>query len=276
MTPASQTIQVFDSSECFQFLPDGKIGFTHVKILFNFENKIHYGHVLERTRRETFRLDEIKNIKAIPSDSYRPPLPPNTTIAPDQLADYFVKRPNLMGYVDGSELIEPMLREVEVCEVLLRNPHPNLTSYLGCQSTNGRIEGICFQRYPESLMQKLNPKALNKSMFLQSRNLSRKTAERYLSEVEAGIKHLHSLGHVHNDLNPSNIMITTDDTAVIIDFDSCVRVGESIEAAKIKRTYGWYDRQSQVAIESIDFAALKEIRTWLTGSCPNEFQYKDT
>jgi serine/threonine protein kinase len=125
-------------------------------------------------------------------------------------------------------------------------------------------------------MQKLNPKALNKSMFLQSRNLSRETAERYLSEVEAGIKHLHFLGYVHNDLNPSNIMITTDDTAVIIDFDSCVRVGESIEAAKIKRTYGWYDRQSQVAIESIDFAALKEIRTWLTSNCPEGFQYKDT
>lgn len=41
-----------------------------------------------------------------------------------------------------------------------------------------------------------------------------------LEGILAAIKHLHSLGTVHNDINPANIMLDEDDTLNLIDFDS--------------------------------------------------------
>ncbi|SJL04266.1 uncharacterized protein ARMOST_07627 [Armillaria ostoyae] len=44
--------------------------------------------------------------------------------------------------------------------------------------------------------------------------------------LDQGIKHIHGLGLIHNDINPNNIMLDADGTLVIIDFDSCRRAGE--------------------------------------------------
>ncbi|KAL3962996.1 hypothetical protein ACCO45_004519 [Purpureocillium lilacinum] len=109
-------------------------------------------------------------------------------------------------------------------------------------------------------MKKVNPNGLNESTFVRSRTLPRQTTKRYLSGIEAGIKHLHSLGSVHNDINPSNIMISDDDAAVIIDFDSCVKIGGRAGAANIKRTPGWYKKNSS-SLDDVnnDFAALQEL-----------------
>lgn len=49
-----------------------------------------------------------------------------------------------------------------------------------------------------------------------------------LQGIESGIRHMHSLGLVHNDINPSNIMIDSADRPVIIDFDSCKQEGEKL------------------------------------------------
>jgi serine/threonine protein kinase len=47
----------------------------------------------------------------------------------------------------------------------------------------------------------------------------------YLQKSECGIRHLHALGLVHNDINPRNFMVSEDDRPVIIDFDSCKEEG---------------------------------------------------
>ena len=122
-------------------------------------------------------------------------------------------------------------------------------------------------------MEKLNPNHLNKLMFLQSRDLAADTAAQYLSEVEAGICHLHSLRFIHNDLNSMNIMITESDTSIIIDFDSCLEIGAPIK--NLKRMYGWYDREVQLSQKSNDLAALQELQVWLLGTSPDRFQYRD-
>jgi serine/threonine protein kinase len=69
-------------------------------------------------------------------------------------------------------------------------------------------------------MDMVNPNHLNKSMFIlsESRAAVRKEAAHYLHGIEAGIRHLHHLGRIHNDINPANIMISEDDPPVIIDF----------------------------------------------------------
>jgi serine/threonine protein kinase len=102
-----------------------------------------------------------------------------------------------------------------------------VATYLGCKALDNRLDGICFELYPRNLMHTVNPNSLNKKDLLENRKCSAEAAEQYLLGIEAGIKHLHALGYVHNDINPMNVMISEHNTPVIIDFDSCVKVGQN-------------------------------------------------
>ncbi|KAJ5494733.1 hypothetical protein N7463_010820 [Penicillium fimorum] len=73
----------------------------------------------------------------------------------------------------------------------------------------------------------VNSGALMKS---QARSMQ-KTTKDYrgvLAGAEGGIRHLHSMGWIHNDINHSNIMFDGA-KLVIVDFGSCQPIGESVE-----------------------------------------------
>lgn len=106
------------------------------------------------------------------------------------------------------------MTEVEACEVLRQHPHPNIAQYLGVVVKGGRVGGLVFDRYSVTLEELLE----------QQTPFDR---ERCLREIEDRIRHMHSLGLVHNDLNPANVMLDNDGKAVIIDFDSCKRDGKN-------------------------------------------------
>ena len=97
--------------------------------------------------------------------------------------------------------------------------------------------------------------------------------ESCLNGVEEGIRHLHSLRLVHNDINPANIMLADNATPVIIDFGSCRANGQSLQG--VGRTYEWYDRSVQQSIPENDWDALDEIREWLSGRDNRAFKYKE-
>lgn len=63
-----------------------------------------------------------------------------------------------------------------------------------------------------------------------------------------------------------------NDTAVIIDFGSCRRQGESLDG--VGRTYEWYDDNVQVAVPENDLDALDEMRAWL-GDESKEFKFPE-
>lgn len=121
--------------------------------------------------------------------------------------DCYRKAPGLTYFL-YSELEADIQRELEVCEVLRRHTHPNLTTYYGCREENGRATGICFKRYKETLSGKVNPRYLNKNRFRASghEQVDHSLRENFYGILE-GIKDLHSPGLVHNDINPSNIML---------------------------------------------------------------------
>lgn len=103
---------------------------------------------------------------------------------------------------------------------------------------------------------------------------ARQTTKDYncvLAGIESGIRHLHSLGLVHNDINPTNIM-RDGDKAIIIDSGSCRAVGESLE--DVGRTYEWCDEKVQHAVFENDLNALEEIRIWL-GDRSQAFQFRE-
>lgn len=69
-----------------------------------------------------------------------------------------------------------------------------------------------------------------------------------ISGVTAGIDHLHSLGLVHNDINPMNIMVDKVGNAIITDFDSCVPVGAPCDAG----TPGWSQLRTPNKVASFE------------------------
>ncbi|GAO19103.1 hypothetical protein UVI_02041970 [Ustilaginoidea virens] len=262
--------KIISKRQVFAPTSQGGIRFSHLQVLFQNDNQFFLGHLRQRQCSEVEEND-LYNVTMIPPDCYRPALPPHTTLLHCATPSVYIKTPNLEHYTSPASISVPLLREIEVCEVLAKHPHPNVATYLGCKASGGRLDGICFQLYPRNLMRAVNPGSLNKLALLEQRNCSVEAAERYLAGIEAGIKHLHALGYVHNDINPMNVMITEHDTPVIIDFDSCVKVGQGLD--NVKRTYGWHDREVKVAVESNDLNALEEMRIWLTGTCADDFQY---
>ncbi|KAK3394223.1 hypothetical protein B0H63DRAFT_491736 [Podospora didyma] len=160
--------------------------------------------------------------------------------------------------VSSSFILDLVLNEIATCEVIKDQPHPNIATYSGCVASGGRVTGLCFKRYPETLMAKVNPGHLNKSMLIMSEDRGHPASAR--------------LGIAHSDLNPANVMITEDDAPVIIDFDSSSAPGTALD--KTKLTYGRFDPGVHVSRESNDIDALEEWRIWLAGSSPDEFQFK--
>jgi serine/threonine protein kinase len=71
---------------------------------------------------------------------------------------------------------------------------------------------------------------------------------------------MHKLGLVHNDLNPSNIMMDGDNP-VIIDFDSCKREGD--ELGSKAGTDGWTLDGQDHAMRENDLYSLSKIRAAL-------------
>lgn len=58
---------------------------------------------------------------------------------------------------------------------------------------------------------------------------------------------------------------------VLIDFDSCRRRGEPLGGAK--RTYGWHDPGTTVAVEENDLDAFAELQTWLFGASADLYRF---
>lgn len=205
----------------------------------------------------------------------------------------YVKRPSLISYdrvrksALPNSIADGLLVEARVYEVLRRNPHPNIARYLGCRTLGDGdgdgddIDGLCLQRYGTTLMQAVNPRGFMKRQLAATRQHGLGhglgLGESYghmLDGIESGLKHIHSLGLVHNDVNPSNIMRDGDgDDWVLIDFGSCRRVGESLH--HVGRTYEWYDEAVEESLPTNDLDALREIRTWLEGGHPDAFQFDE-
>jgi serine/threonine protein kinase len=93
-------------------------------------------------------------------------------------------------------------------------------------------------------MKLANPASFTKR---KSRSIRQSTGDyRYVLErLESAIGHLHSLELIHNDINPSNLMLDGNEP-VIIDFGSCRRKGASLEG--VGRTYEWYDEEVQISL----------------------------
>ncbi|OBT48775.1 hypothetical protein VE00_00728 [Pseudogymnoascus sp. WSF 3629] len=232
------------------------IAFHHTKIILR-DGESHYFYALAEQRYSS--ASEINpadlELIPIPTSQIWPLFPETYTRAPSPLPqNSYVKRPSLLFYGDtdaSTELSTLILDEAKACEILRVNPHPNIAQYLGCKVDGGRITGLCFVKYGETLLERVSkgPDAFDADLCLRG--------------IRSGIQHLHELGLIHCDINPANILMSGDgdDTPIIIDFDSCRREGEHLGLKA--GTRGWTREDFKFATAEIDQYGLSMVEDFL-------------
>ncbi|PYI01510.1 hypothetical protein BO78DRAFT_411418 [Aspergillus sclerotiicarbonarius CBS 121057] len=267
-------MKVIKANEAFTLTISGETKFSYVKYFVQQDGALYYGKWKNRYQPpET--LDQLEEVEKIQTDDRGPAIQ-------STWSTIYIKSPNLLSYTDGCDVEKRILREVSICEILRGNPHPNIAAYYGCQESGGRVSGLCFKRYTTTLLDRFNPRHLNKEGFRLRRRefVSDEDGDRMKGIVDGirdGITHLHSLGLVHNDINPANVMFDESGDGVvpvIIDFDSCRRIGESLSETETKRTHQWHDPKVESAVEKNDLDAWEELRIWLVESPDEEFLFR--
>lgn len=229
---------------------DGDLEFDFTKlILRSLDDEYFFATTKDRVGESTsVDLDRLVKTR-IPSDNIWPRYSIDFLRAPDPLPlDCYVKEPNLLDYGDtlaSTQMSYQIIHEIQICEILRLHPHPNISTYKGCVVRSGRIRGLCFSRYKMTLAQRLSEaQGLDKHLCYQ--------------RIEKGIHHLHSLGLVHNDVNPTNIMLDEKDNPCIIDFDSCQFQGQKLGLKG--GTRGWTMEGEAYASLENDFFGLARLR----------------
>ncbi|KAL4861371.1 hypothetical protein BDV12DRAFT_180382 [Aspergillus spectabilis] len=258
-------MEVVQKNEAFKSI-DGKMKFSYVQVFVLQAGILYTGKWTNRFDLPK-TLEDLQEVKQIPTENRGPEVITAWSAV-------YVKKPSLLAYTDGN-LEKRIAREVATCEILRKNPHPNIATYYGYNEIHGRVAGLCFKRYTATLLEAVNPQRLGKVAFLSSaRDLVKGNMISGLEGIRAAIKHLHSLGLFHNDINPANIMIDDDGTLVLIDFDSCRYIGEPLRDTETKRTHHWHDPSVEVSLEKNDFDAFNELQIWLAGSADEVFLFE--
>ncbi|PNY29091.1 Uncharacterized protein TCAP_00994 [Tolypocladium capitatum] len=154
--------------------------------------------------------------------------------------------------------------KVRACQAKPTSPLDSVlrVSVLRVLSVQGRASGLVFKKYEECFL-RVDPK---RHLIVSGRPLVQNYMQHWLESLRTALGHLHSLGFVHNDSTPANIMLDQNDSPVI-DFRGLCRVGESLKYTT--RTSGWHDEAVAHAVKENDLHALAELKTWLFGSVGN-------
>jgi serine/threonine protein kinase len=207
----------------------------------------------------------VKLLHPVPKDKIYPEFPARelTQYKPQQGFDGeapYLKAPKLGHYRNGSDdLALRLLNEARIHEMILRNPHPNLGSYLGCVVEENRLVRLAFTRYGQSLY--------NRTRLETPKGFSYRQRLDFMDQIEAAATHLHSMGLAHNDISPHSIMFNNTGQAVLIDLDSCTTLGSPLTKGGLVN--GWKGplagegpqfNQSSVACDNL---AIQEIRDYL-------------
>ncbi|KAI0397290.1 kinase-like domain-containing protein [Xylariaceae sp. FL0594] len=173
----------------------------------------------------------------IPGDKDWPLADPEFTRAPDPLpSTAYLKRPSLLYYENSSNNSDYACPK--------KTPPSQYRAIPGLYCQGRKDKGACLRQVL------YNPLADVRGWDAFDRSCC-------LHGIQAGVSHMHELGLVHNDLNPSNIMMNGDDP-VIIDFDSCKREGEKL-GSKVG-SYGWTLDGDDYAKRENDLYSLQKIR----------------
>ncbi|KII95748.1 hypothetical protein PLICRDRAFT_34691 [Plicaturopsis crispa FD-325 SS-3] len=231
----------------FDHNPDGE--FLQTVVFWKEDDGTMY---LSSIPSRTVDLDSLLPTDPVPRSHFTAPWRPWLTEAPSPPPPgTYIKTPHLVHYVTyRAELGDLLLQEATVFETYFKgNPHPNICAYYGCVREGETITALCLKRYKCTLSDAVE----------QNRALDR---GRVMQDIRAAVAYIHSLGLVHGDINPENIMMDEEDRPVIIDFDACRKVGERLDKCG---TTPWCLENIEIARRENDDYSVDLIAKYLDG-----------
>lgn len=161
-------MEVLKALQCFEQATKGDLEFVYTGVIFRKDGVTFRAKSRNRTIHPQRCDAELEGIERISPEAYCPILPFGCTIVPEP-SDCYIKRPNPVSFGVSLDLLASrVIQDITTCEVIRKHPHPNLATYYGCMVSGGRVIGLCFEKYPQTLMDKINPGYLNKSAFVLS------------------------------------------------------------------------------------------------------------
>lgn len=243
-------MEILETAECFTGY-DEDLVFSHTIVILKNGEDFFFARVQGRYQSTAdINPELLEPLTQIPVEAIWPPYSVDLTEASKPLPlNSYIKHPALVGYDEGDDFLSnALLQEAQIYEILRTNPHPNIAQYRGCVVRKGRITGLCLAKYDLTLADRL--KDLKRPL----------DVEGCLDGIRYGIQHLHSLGLIHNDVKPLNIMFNADDNIpIIIDFDLCQPEGEELRGLGCG-TIGWSDPSRTHATTENDYYGLRMIR----------------
>lgn len=242
-------MKIIDKVEC----RDSNNQFLHSCVTF-LDGKNYYkaeSSVLEPEKIDESNIATLKSV-LIPRRHIFPPSANNLTVVqPHLIATLYVKTPNVLGYNANNPdtIATRFLGEAQVLEVLSKSPHPNIVTYEGCIVEESLMVGLCLERCVDTLYERT---------WLKKKKVDN---EKVIEDVRRGICHLHQVGCCHNDISLENIMFREDDSVVIVDFDSCQRIGDKLGSKK--GTPGFWDESATISKQENDFFGLDKVKAYL-------------
>ncbi|KAI5364129.1 putative protein kinase [Septoria linicola] len=210
-----------------------------------------YAGRAERRIEEMDDVDVIQYLEPVPEENIFPVMSKDFTPAPAfHMSDHYLKAPQFT-YEDSRPgktfVADCMYTEAFVLEHLKKHPHPSIVEYYGCVLKGNRITHLCLKRCYCNLAEYAEV------------GLSEEEQARLLEQVQDGLKHLHSLGLAHNDINPGNICVDSTGNAMIVDFDSCAPLGKTL-----RKGVGYATNKGRpVSDKKNDYQGFKEIVEFL-------------
>jgi len=176
------------------------------------------------------------------------------TLAPSRTG--YVKELDLLKH--GLDAFTPprkrdiTLREIEMCEMLLQHPHPNVCQYHGVVVDEGQVTSLVFDRYEMNLIHAI----------LHGHEIDE---AKCLRDFNRAVQHFHSLGLVHGDVKPENIFANLATQQFCLrDFSADHREGAYL-TLRIG-TAGWTpepEETDQQAAKEIDWHSIEMLKMWL-------------
>ncbi|KAJ5670451.1 kinase-like protein [Penicillium maclennaniae] len=167
-------MEILQKNEAFKEI-DGKMKFSYVQI-FVWQDGILYSGKWTHRSDMPKSLENLQEVSQILTEDRGPEVSKTWSAV-------YIKTPRHLAYVDEN-FEKQMTRETETCEILRKNPHPNIATYYGYKATHGRVSGLCFKRYTSTLLEAVNPQRLGKFAFLSSaRDLVEENIKKNLKEL---------------------------------------------------------------------------------------------
>ena len=140
---------------------DDEFELSHTSYLLQNSGSFYKARSLKGIAKDLDDIDLLeleKEHTPIPVEHYRPRIYDKLMVAPASMPKGCYKKfPSLVSYNPSKPtlLSRILLQEAQICDLLASKLNSYVATYQGCIVEDGRIAGLCFTRYPQTLVNRM-------------------------------------------------------------------------------------------------------------------------